>query len=239
MLLSQLMPKSSEETMTDALKAKRLADRGDFDPPANGDDCVRCEGRNGGVPGNENMINGEPVCDYCVAQEAKRLNYNQKVATTVERLRQKSVRVLVKRRKLTTCLHIDDPGTRDTYTTFILPLIRKDFPEAHMTSGSFTPYMKVTISLEPERNTMKTVYQTCDGKTFELPGEATVHETELFDSWMDSLIKGRAAPTLSTVVRHFNGSHHLTCAADDYHGTPFDMFTESLRMYWEDTEFSN
>ena len=39
-------------------EAKRLADRGDFDPPANGDDCVRCEGRNGGVPGNENMING-------------------------------------------------------------------------------------------------------------------------------------------------------------------------------------
>jgi hypothetical protein len=49
-------------------EAKRLADRGDFDPPANGDDCVHCQGRNGGVPGNENMIDGEPVCDYCSAQ---------------------------------------------------------------------------------------------------------------------------------------------------------------------------
>jgi hypothetical protein len=48
-------------------EAKRLADRGDFDPPANGDDCVRCQGRNGGVPGNENMLDGEPVCDYCTA----------------------------------------------------------------------------------------------------------------------------------------------------------------------------
>ena len=47
--------------------ARRLARRGDFDPSANSDDCVRCEGRNGGVPGNENMIDGEPVCDYCTA----------------------------------------------------------------------------------------------------------------------------------------------------------------------------
>jgi len=47
-------------------EAKRLADRGDFDPPAHGDDCIRCQGRNGGVPGNENMVDGSPVCDYCM-----------------------------------------------------------------------------------------------------------------------------------------------------------------------------
>jgi len=49
-------------------EAKAQVDRGDFDPPAHGDDCVHCLGRNGGVPGNENMIDGEPVCDYCTAQ---------------------------------------------------------------------------------------------------------------------------------------------------------------------------
>lgn len=48
--------------------AKARAARGDFDPPEHGDDRVRCQGRNGGVPGNENMIDGEPVCDYCTAQ---------------------------------------------------------------------------------------------------------------------------------------------------------------------------
>lgn len=29
------------------------------------DKCVQCGGWNGGVPGNENIVNGEPVCDYC------------------------------------------------------------------------------------------------------------------------------------------------------------------------------
>lgn len=55
-----------------ATEAKRLADRLDFDPPANPDTCVICQGRNGGVPGNENMIDGEPVCDYCTAQTKER-----------------------------------------------------------------------------------------------------------------------------------------------------------------------
>ena len=40
--------------------------RGDFDPPEHRDDCVRCDGRNGGVPGNENIVDGSPVCDYCM-----------------------------------------------------------------------------------------------------------------------------------------------------------------------------
>lgn len=29
------------------------------------DKCSRCHGRSGGVRGNENLIGGLPVCDYC------------------------------------------------------------------------------------------------------------------------------------------------------------------------------
>ena len=208
-------------------EAKAQAARGDFDPPANGDDCVRCEGRNGGVPGNENMLNGEPVCDYCSAQE---VNYNQKLSDTVERLRQKSVRVLVKRRKLTTYLYIDDPGTYDTYTTFILPLIRKNFPEAHMTSGSFTPNMRVTISLEPERNTMKTIYQACDGTLHETSGGALDREDEVFESWLIALIAGTLQTDLSDVVCHFNASPG---DAAEFYGTPLDLLKTLLKTYWD------
>jgi hypothetical protein len=53
-------------SVSPATEARRLADRGDFDPPEHGDDCVRCQGRNGGTLGNENMVDGEPVCDYCM-----------------------------------------------------------------------------------------------------------------------------------------------------------------------------
>jgi hypothetical protein len=31
------------------------------------DNCVQCGGRKGGVPGNENIVNGRRVCDYCHA----------------------------------------------------------------------------------------------------------------------------------------------------------------------------
>ena len=179
-----------------------------------------------------------------------RLTYNQKVATLVARLkeRRRDFRVRVERRKLTTSLYIVAPGTRDTYKTFILPLIRDAFPEAHMTSGSFTPepwasdpYMKVTISLDPkvpERNTMKTIYQACDGEIFECQAEAVDHENGLFDDWLEVLLSGHPEPTLSTVVRHFNDSHHLTRAGNDYHGTPWNILKESLKTYWEDAILS-
>ena len=221
-------------------EAKRLAGRGDFDPPANSDDCVRCEGRNGGVPGNENMINGEPVCDYCTAQE---VSYNQKIAKLVARVEAtgRDFRAQVKRSKLTTCLYIEGSGDYAAYTSLIKPLFRKDFPEAYTVSSWFTPepwasdpYMKVTISLEPERNTMKTVYQACDGKTFEDRAKAIDHETGLFESWLEGLIEGRPAPSLSTVVCHFNDSHYLTYEGDEHHMTPWDRLKESLQMYWED-----
>lgn len=32
------------------------------------DNCANCQGIRGGVPGNENVINGRRVCDYCSVQ---------------------------------------------------------------------------------------------------------------------------------------------------------------------------
>jgi hypothetical protein len=29
------------------------------------DACAKCGGEQGGVPGNENIIEGDPICDYC------------------------------------------------------------------------------------------------------------------------------------------------------------------------------
>lgn len=31
------------------------------------DNCQECKGRKGGVPGNENRIDGEVLCDYCTS----------------------------------------------------------------------------------------------------------------------------------------------------------------------------
>lgn len=33
------------------------------------DDCSRCRGERGGIPGNENVKDGMLVCDYCTADE--------------------------------------------------------------------------------------------------------------------------------------------------------------------------
>ena len=35
------------------------------------DNCSSCNGEKGGVPGNENIINGCQVCDYCHAETKK------------------------------------------------------------------------------------------------------------------------------------------------------------------------
>jgi hypothetical protein len=35
------------------------------------DDCQVCGGRRGGVPGNENVVDGKLVCDYCEASRIK------------------------------------------------------------------------------------------------------------------------------------------------------------------------
>lgn len=86
-------------------------------------------------------------------------DYNKRVEDTVERLRRHGANVRVKRRKLThrkkTYLNISAGGTHRTYTTLAILLIRKNFPEAYMTSGDFTPEwvpdprMNITISLDP------------------------------------------------------------------------------------------
>jgi len=36
-------------------------------PPENGDACEICLGRNGGTPGNENIVDGVVMCDQCTA----------------------------------------------------------------------------------------------------------------------------------------------------------------------------
>jgi hypothetical protein len=38
---------------------------GESDPPR--DACEVCKGRRGGVPGNENIVNGRVMCDYCTS----------------------------------------------------------------------------------------------------------------------------------------------------------------------------
>jgi hypothetical protein len=42
-----------------------------YDPPADGDACEICLGRNGGAPGNENIVDGVIMCDYCSADPAR------------------------------------------------------------------------------------------------------------------------------------------------------------------------
>ena len=32
------------------------------------DDCEVCHGTKGGVPGNENIVDGKVICDYCHAE---------------------------------------------------------------------------------------------------------------------------------------------------------------------------
>jgi hypothetical protein len=32
------------------------------------DNCVKCDGDRGGVPGKENLIDGKPHCEYCSAE---------------------------------------------------------------------------------------------------------------------------------------------------------------------------
>jgi hypothetical protein len=35
------------------------------------DNCEVCNGSKGGIPGNENVINGRVMCDYCHAESMK------------------------------------------------------------------------------------------------------------------------------------------------------------------------
>jgi hypothetical protein len=174
--------------------------------------------------------------------------YDQKLTTTIARLQEtRGLRVIVRRINGTPHLQIIGPGVLDTYKTFVLPLVRMNFPEAYTVSKSFTPepwasdpYMKALISLDPkvpEENTVKTVYQACDGEIFEDRADAVNHEDSMFDSWLDELLDGRNGLTLYTVVRHFNESEHLTCKeSNEFYGTPFDMLKAALQLYWKDAQ---
>ncbi len=48
------------------------------------DNCEICNGRNGGVPGNENVINGIVTCDYCHADQIAAIDRSR--ARTVNRI---------------------------------------------------------------------------------------------------------------------------------------------------------
>ena len=85
---------------------------------------------------------------------------------------------------------------------------------------------------------MKPVYQAYDGEIFEDRNQAVDYENELFDAWLDNLLESEPEPTLSDVVRHFNNSPRLTCEAEEYYGTPWDMLKTSLKTYWEDMGYS-
>jgi hypothetical protein len=49
----------------DPIKMAKMLIGNEGDPPANSDSCEECLGRNGGVPGNENIIDGKTLCDVC------------------------------------------------------------------------------------------------------------------------------------------------------------------------------
>jgi len=64
--------KSREEFKTLQIIVKRLiADLHREAPEKYPDNCTICHGDNGGVKGNENIIDGIVMCDYCHADRMK------------------------------------------------------------------------------------------------------------------------------------------------------------------------
>jgi hypothetical protein len=114
--------------------------------------CARCER----TPDQGVNLN---CTQCCFERRHDCLGYDQLVQATVDRLTERGARVKVRRRKLAhrekTYLNIRADGTHDTYLTLVMPLIHKDFPDAYMTSGGFTPepwasdpHMNITVALE-------------------------------------------------------------------------------------------
>lgn len=102
-------------------------------------------------------------CYTCFDRDGEQmLGHDQKVEATVANLKELGVgaRVRVSRRQLAhrekTYLKIRADGTHDTYKSLVMPVIRKYFPDAYMTSGGFgpawadasEPYMNITVALE-------------------------------------------------------------------------------------------
>jgi hypothetical protein len=80
------------------------------------------------------------------------LGYDQKVAAVRDKLRSLGARVRVRRRQLAhrekTYLHVVAANGSGGYTTIIMPVIRRHFPNAYMTSGSFDGRININIALE-------------------------------------------------------------------------------------------
>ncbi len=52
---------TSEKTLASMRRRRRRVDHRDK--------CEKCHGEKGGTPGNENIVNGRVLCDYCTAEE--------------------------------------------------------------------------------------------------------------------------------------------------------------------------
>lgn len=80
------------------------------------------------------------------------LGYDQKVTATRDALRALGAKVQIRRRQLMhrekTYLIVVAEGDHHTWRTIVMPEIRKHFPDAYMTSGSFVSKMNITIALE-------------------------------------------------------------------------------------------
>lgn len=81
---------------------------------------------------------------------------------------------------------------------------------------------------------MKTTYLTCDNKSFDDQANASNHEDELFEAWLEALIYGHVLPSLADLVRHFSESPGLTGDATEYYGSPWEVLKEMLRAYWDE-----
>jgi hypothetical protein len=57
---------AKRRTVAQALATVAMVEE-QWNPPADGDNCEICLGRNGGVRGNENIIDGVVMCDQCHA----------------------------------------------------------------------------------------------------------------------------------------------------------------------------
>jgi len=81
----------------------------------------------------------------------------RKEMTTVKALKALGAKVRIRRRQLApkgklyrekTYLTIEAAGGLHTWNTIIRPKIRENFPDAYMTSGSFSEVIEVTVALE-------------------------------------------------------------------------------------------
>ena len=94
---------------------------------------------------------GERVAPVGNPESAQTAGYRKKVEATRDALVALGARVTVRRRQLAhrkkTYLYVVAAGGHFEWQSIIMPAIRKDFPNAYMTSGGFGAEMKLTIAL--------------------------------------------------------------------------------------------